>query len=463
MLVRVRLVVFAWLVCLPFCASGTDIVVCAAHYMRATAVCTMTTRPADKLLRIRSNVVSGGRLLVGGVIDIDDKGVIKDVACGSAKADAVDLDCPGSLVVPGLVNLHEHLNYSADPPLPPPTHPLVSRYEWQKDPQLWPGQRVRKTVDPQELSLIELRHLLAGTTALAGRDAEEGLLRNLDEGANKVVTNVTFPFGQQDADLPADCSASPLVDYQQAVLVHVGEGLDKSSRNEIQCMIRNWQSFGGAKAPLTLVQAIATDDALAEAMASNHVGVVWSPVSNERLYGATAPVDMLRKAGVDVSLGSDWLASGSPSLKEEAQFVRLRSKEGKWHVSDDSLLSMLTQNPAASIGQKGRIGDIAAGASADLFAVALAHADPRMAVTDFFTSTAARTQWVMVQGRFKLMPVGLKSLARQHHWVTDDCVPLPLNSCLPTGVICSSDIVLSALKRSDAVPLLCPVYQAPTQ
>lgn len=457
-----KLIVVSLLVLLPASGHSADIVECVPHYSQVSATCAMSGHSEDGLLRIRSNVVAGGKLLIGGTIEITDKGAISGVRCEAVANDAIDVDCPGSVVLPGLVNLHEHLNYSASPALEPPVHPLRSRYEWQRNPEVWPGERVRKTRNSEELSLVEIRHLLSGTTSLAGRDQVDGLLRNLDAGSTKVVENITFPYGQQDADLPKDCLAKPLVDYRGSMLVHAGEGVDETSRTEIRCMVDNWKKFSGPGKHLTIVHAIAVDQPLAATMAESNIGIVWSPVSNMRLYGATIPVDMLRSQGVNVSLGTDWLASGSPSLKEEAQYVRVARDSLHWQVSDDDLLSMMTLDPAMSVGLKGEIGDISVGASADLFAVALADDEPSHALAGALEATPAKTQWVVVQGKFKFLPSAWEDAARQHRWITTRCESLPQQACLPSGVICGPSTVLRAIKRSDASGLLCPAYNRPS-
>jgi cytosine/adenosine deaminase-related metal-dependent hydrolase len=45
--------------------------------------------------------------------------------------------------------------------------------------------------------------------------------------------------------------------------------------------------------------------------------VIWSPRSNVDLYGNTAPVTLLDRAGVMVALGTDWILSGSMNLLRE--------------------------------------------------------------------------------------------------------------------------------------------------
>ena len=54
--------------------------------------------------------------------------------------------------------------------------------------------------------------------------------------------------------------------------------------------------------------------------------MVWSPLSNLLLYGATARVDAAKRAGVRIGLGSDWSPSGSKNLLGELKVAWLYSQ-----------------------------------------------------------------------------------------------------------------------------------------
>ena len=51
--------------------------------------------------------------------------------------------------------------------------------------------------------------------------------------------------------------------------------------------------------------------------------MVWSPLSNLLLYGATADVAAAQAAGVSIGLGSDWSPAGSKNLLGELKVARL--------------------------------------------------------------------------------------------------------------------------------------------
>ena len=84
-------------------------------------------------------------------------------------------------------------------------------------------------------------------------------------------------------------------------------------------------------------------------MLAQHGGsIIWSPLSNLLLYGATARVEEARRAGVRIGLGSDWSPSGSKNLLGELKVAWLYSKHllgGLFSARD--LLAMATRDAAA--------------------------------------------------------------------------------------------------------------------
>jgi hypothetical protein len=119
--------------------------------------------------------------------------------------------------------------------------------------------------------------------------------------------------------------------------------------------------------------------------------LVWSPLSNLLLYGKTTNVYDALAAGVLVSLGTDWTASGSRTLLNELKVADIAMRDprvlggsrdevpalavdGK-HGHDRSdaeaaldreLVDMVTRNPALTARWYDRVGSVEAGKIADL-------------------------------------------------------------------------------------------------
>ena len=91
--------------------------------------------------------------------------------------------------------------------------------------------------------------------------------------------------------------------------------------------------------------------------------MVWSPLSNLLLYGATAHVDVMRANSVPIGLGSDWSPSGSKNLLGELKVARLVSANAPQGpiFSDQELVAMVTTTAARMLGWDAAIGSLEAG------------------------------------------------------------------------------------------------------
>ena len=94
--------------------------------------------------------------------------------------------------------------------------------------------------------------------------------------------------------------------------------------------------------------------------------MVWSPMSNLLLYGATSRVKSARENGVRIGLGSDWAVSGSKNLLGELKVARLASDELQTGFSDRDIVAMPTRDAASILGWEQVLGSIRPGARADL-------------------------------------------------------------------------------------------------
>jgi hypothetical protein len=104
-----------------------------------------------------------------------------------------------------------------------------------------------------------------------------------------------------------------------------------------------------------------------DVLAQHGGAMIWSPLSNLLLYGATARVDAARRAGVRIGLGSDWSPSGSKNLLGELKVAWLYSQHllaGQFSARD--LVAMATRDAAAILKWQKALGTLEAGKRADL-------------------------------------------------------------------------------------------------
>lgn len=111
----------------------------------------------------------------------------------------------------------------------------------------------------------------------------------------------------------------------------------------------------------------------AHLLGGNKVNVVHCPRSHFYFKHRRFPLAQLARAGANVCLGTDSLASVYRRRKEEVEldmFAEMRAlAESQPRLSAEAILRMATVNGARALGLEGRIGVLARGAWADLIAL----------------------------------------------------------------------------------------------
>ncbi len=318
------------------------------------------------------------------LIDATGKIVCAQASCAAAAgyAAATKVVCTNVVISPALVNAHDHTEFAT---ARPEGHGMV-RYQHRND---WrtgaEGAQMLPTV-PSNTSVPinaaqELRLVLGGGTSVLGSGGAPGLARNLAEymdaaelqglsGAS--VYFDTFPLGDENGTLlTSGCMYPSIEDAGEAFLgggvyaPHIAEGINLAAQNELVCATMPSNPLVRAKTAIIHgVGLNATNVAVVQAAGAS---LVWSPRSNISLYGNTAPVTEYNYAGVNIALGTDWLASGSMNMLRELSCAdAVNQKYLAATFSDQELWQMATVNAAVAAGFGDQIGALAAGKIADV-------------------------------------------------------------------------------------------------
>ncbi|MFV1984378.1 MAG: S41 family peptidase, partial [Thiohalomonadales bacterium] len=151
-------------------------------------------------------------------------------------------------------------------------------------------------------------------------------------------------------------------------LQHLSEGTDKTARGwflKLKMDNGEWalnDAFCG-------IHSTALKEQDFQIIADYGGSMVWSPLSNYLLYGATANLLAAKNSGVDIGLGSDWAPSGSKNLLGELKVAWLANQEQGNIFSAEDIVAMVTCNPARIAGWDEHLGSIKAGKLADLIAI----------------------------------------------------------------------------------------------
>jgi cytosine/adenosine deaminase-related metal-dependent hydrolase len=267
------------------------------------------------------------------------------------------LDLSGFLILPGLINAHDHLEFNLFPRLG------ASRYPNAK---AWAADIYKPMESPirEQLSLSKrarllwggLKNLFSGVTTVAHHNPCD------DPGLNaNFPVNVVKQFGwAHSLDFTPD-----LVDRFRATpphrpfLLHAAEGVDEHARSEIARL----DALGILCDRTVLIHAIGLDPADLELVQARSSGIVWCPSSNLSVYGRTLDAPVLR-SGLEIALGTDSAMTAQTDLIAEIGVARRAS-----NLDAAAVYEMVTRRPARLLRLRQGQGEIREGGVADLIAV----------------------------------------------------------------------------------------------
>ena len=373
----------------------------------------MTATPLPAKLSLTGRVVTMSdsfAVIPRGTIYIDD-GAIVAVQAAEQPAPIDFAGSPaietGGTIYPGLMELHNHLSYNALQLWPVPQK-YGDRSQWLGTPPyqqlVTQPMKVLGTapgLTPAVVRYVECKCLLAGVTT------SQGIALFSNTGISRYYQGtVRVAESPNDSSLPAAGSKIPDViatdrtaflnelGSRKCFLLHLSEGVDDAARAHFQTL----QFPDGTWAitdSLAGIHCAALKSPDFEVMVSHGASMVWSPLSNLLLYGATADVSAARAAGVRISIGPDWTPSGSKSLLGELKVAQIYAQETAIGWSDRDLVSMATRDAAAILQWDHLLGTIEAGKRADLIVVGGTQDDPYKAL---LAATEASITLVMIDG-----------------------------------------------------------------
>jgi len=288
------------------------------------------------------------------------------------RADTV-VDLEGAVVLPGLVNAHDHLELNH-------YGRLKCRDRYQNASDWIADLRPRLSADPaiaegrayplvDRLFIGALKNLLAGVTTVAHHNPFYAELRRTMPIRIVRRYGWAHSFGMEDqpagargergGDIGARWRSTPA---DAPFMVHLAEGIDAGASGELPRL----EALGCLKSNTVIVHGVAIDGNGWRRVARSGAGFVWCPSSNTFLFGRTAAVrDVLDENGraPAVALGTDSRVTGSRDLLDE-----MRAARDAVTVTPDELFAMVTTRAAAVLRQP-RAGRIAVGAPADLIVV----------------------------------------------------------------------------------------------
>lgn len=297
------------------------------------------------------------------------------------------LDLAGHLIVPGLINAHDHLEFALFPRLG--KGPYRSAGEWARDIYHPDQSPIREQLRvPKSVRLVwgGLRNLLAGVTVVCHHNPYAAVFRR--NFPVRVLSNFGWAHSLEfSPDVARRFHGTP---SGRPFILHLGEATDGKGRAEIFRL----NAMGALDGRCVLVHAVAFDRSCLQLAREKGASLIWCPTSNLFTLGTTLGPAALR-SGLPVALGTDSPLTAAGDLLDE-----LRAARRARRLSDARLYRMVTAEAARVLRLDQGAGGILKGGSADLAIFRGQQATPAAAV---IAAAVRGPEMVIVQGSIKLV------------------------------------------------------------
>ena len=314
------------------------------------------------------------------------------------------LDLTGYVLLPGLINAHDHLEFALFPNLGRPSDqsPFRNATEWaQEIHQVYAHTIAQHLQVPLETRLWwgAIRNLLAGVTTVCHHNPLHPAL-TVPGFPIRVLGNLGWAHSLAfDPNIVARFQCTPA---DSPFIIHAAEGTDPQSCNEIMELDR----LHLLDDRTVLVHGLALGPRQVALLSQRGAAVILCPTSNRFLFNQTLSTDLLtaieRKA-----LGSDSPLTASGDLLDELHY--LHSEQA---VDPAILYNLVTTNPAEVLRLKQGEGRIMSGKRADFIAVRDIQSTPAQTLAQL---TSADVELVVLEGRVQVASPTLYARLPEHH------------------------------------------------
>ena len=299
----------------------------------------------------------------------------------SKPSPSCEYDLSGHLLLPGLINAHDHLEFSLFPRLG--KGPWPNAGAWAADihrPDTSPVKEHRAVPRPVRLAWGAIRNLLSGVTTVAHHNPFETIFSSRSFPV-RVVRRFAWAHSLDfSPDVVALHSRTP---RNSPFIIHAAEGTDEKARQELTTL----DELGMLDGQSVLVHATAATPAQIEKIRKCNASVVWCPSSNLFTLGRTISTNTLRPLR-STSLGTDSSLTAAGDLIDELDVAR-----GQCGLSASEAYAFVTVNPARAFHLKRGEGWVRENGVADLLAVRDTGQTPAEALTSL------RPELVLKAGR----------------------------------------------------------------
>lgn len=315
--------------------------------------------------------IAGGTVLTpektikNGSVTISN-GRISKVTNDAVDAGAsVSIDAGKGVVVPGLINAHDHLLGTYHPKI---GHgPYINWLPWDNDLKSSPVYAERCQIENRDLYLLgAYRNLVSGVTYVS--DHMPHFVGDQFYDILPVKAIKKFALAHSVTSFALAWGDGITVEYQKAMaedmpfVTHIAEGFDEETKQDIKVI----EKLGGLGSHSVFVHCIAFSDADLDLVKKRGANCVWCADSNMFMYNKTMDARKFIEKGINLCIGTDSSATGGENILYEMKFDQMVYERMYGEkLSDEQILKMVTVNPAKAFRQK-KMGRIEEGCIADL-------------------------------------------------------------------------------------------------
>jgi hypothetical protein len=273
-----------------------------------------------------------------------------------ATSNCMEIDLSGLLILPGLINAHDHLEFALFPRLANP--PYQNYIEWGVDIHNTFADAIsrhRRVGKELRVWWGGIRNLLCGATTVSHHNPFRSEFARVDFPVRVIHE---YGWGHSLAlggDLLAARVATP---EGYPFILHACEGIDDQARSELG----NLDRAGLLDASTVLVHGLAMDRDEAALMRKRGASLIVCPSSNHFLFGRVPDLSVLGDIE-HLSLGNDSPLTAEGDLLDEIRFTMQACG-----ISPQNAYKMVTEAPAAILRLKHSEGAIKVSGIADLIA-----------------------------------------------------------------------------------------------
>jgi len=308
---------------------------------------------------------------------------------GSAARRGPELDLGGHLILPGLINCHDHLEFNLFPQLGRGAYPNAAA--WAEDiyhPDRSPVKEHLAVPKAVRLAWGGLKNLLSGVTTVAHHNPYDAAV--FESGFPvRVVKRFAWAHSPRfSPDLVNKYQAAPM---RWPFLIHAAEGTDASAAREIQEL----DQAGILSSRTVLIHGVGIACEGLKLLLRRRCSLVWCPSSNLFTLSQTVREEVLR-SGLPIALGTDSALTCHGDLASEIKVARQESG-----LTPQDIYPMVTTQAARILRLNQGEGVIREHGIADVLAVPDRGQHPAEALQDVYPAL------VILAGKIQLVSTSL--------------------------------------------------------